>query len=63
MPDGTIADANYVWLSEWQLENINQNFLLPIDLFTYRQLKNHIAKALVPLSASVVVCIAAGGII
>ena len=49
MPDGTIADANYVWLSDWQLENINQNFLLPIDLQTYRELKNHIAKALVPL--------------
>jgi hypothetical protein len=49
LPDGTIADANYVWLSDWQLENINQNFLLPIDLPTYRQLKNHIAKALVPL--------------
>lgn len=49
LPDGTIADANYVWLSDWQLDNINQNFLLPIDLLTYRQLKNHIAKALVPL--------------
>lgn len=49
LPDGSIADANYVWLSEWQLENINQNFLLPIDLVTYRELKNHIAKALVPL--------------
>src|SRR5439155_8866735 len=49
LPDGSIADANYVWLSEWQLQNINQNFLLPIDIETYRQLKNHIAKALVPL--------------
>lgn len=49
LPDGSIADANYVWLSEWQLDNINQNYLLPIDLLTYRQLKNHIAKALVPL--------------
>jgi hypothetical protein len=49
MPDGTIADANYVWLSDWQLENINQKFLLPIDLLTYRKLKNHIGKALVPL--------------
>ena len=49
MPDGTIADANYVWLSEWQLENINAKFLLPIDLITYRELRNHIAKALVPL--------------
>ena len=49
LPDGTIADANYVWLSDWQLENINQKFLLPIDLLTYRKLKYHIAKALVPL--------------
>lgn len=49
LEDGSIADANYVWLSEWQLNNINNNFLLPIDLATYRELKNHIAKALVPL--------------
>lgn len=48
LDDGTVADANYVWLSEWQLQNINQTFLLPIDLVTYRELKNHIAKALVP---------------
>ena len=49
LEDGSLADANYVWLSEWQLNNINNNFLLPIDLATYRELKNHIAKALVPL--------------
>jgi hypothetical protein len=36
-------------LSEWQLENINSNHLLPIDLETYRELQTHIAKALVPL--------------
>jgi len=49
MPDGTIADRNYIWLSDWQLENINHNHLLPVDLDTYKQLRNHIAKALVPL--------------
>jgi hypothetical protein len=49
MPDGTVADRNYVWLSEWQLENINSNHLLPVDLDTYRELQTHIAKALVPL--------------
>lgn len=49
MPDGSVADRNYVWLSEWQLENINNNYVLPIDFETYRKLKNHIAKALVPL--------------
>jgi hypothetical protein len=49
MPDGMVADRNYVWLSEWQLENINSNHLLPVDLDTYRELQTHIAKALVPL--------------
>src|SRR6204780_1068519 len=45
---GKVADKNYVWFSEWQLQNINSNHLLPIDLEAYRELKNHIAKALVP---------------
>lgn len=49
LPDGTIADKNYVWLSEWQLENINNNYVLPIDLETYKRLKNYISKALVPI--------------
>lgn len=49
LSDGKIADKNYVWFSEWQLQNINSNHLLPIDLEAYRELKNHIAKALVPL--------------
>jgi hypothetical protein len=49
MPDGTTAERNYVWLSGWQIENINNNYLMPIDFETYRKLRNHIAKALVPL--------------
>src|SRR5580704_10570416 len=49
LSDGKVADKNYVWFSDWQLENINANHLLPIDLEAYRELKNHIAKALVPL--------------
>ncbi len=49
LPDGKVADKNYVWFSEWQLQNINANHLLPIDLEAYRELKNHISKALVPL--------------
>lgn len=49
LPDGSIADKNYVWLSQWQLQNINDHHQLPIDLDTYRQLKYYIAKALVPL--------------
>lgn len=46
---GKTAEANLVWLDPWQLENLIQNFTLPIDFETYRRLKNHIAKALVPL--------------
>ena len=49
MEDGSIADRHYIWFSEWQLENINNRHLLPIDYDTYRKLKNHIAKTLVPL--------------
>ncbi|MGH9612976.1 MAG: replication initiator protein A [Bryobacteraceae bacterium] len=49
MEDRSVADRHYVWFSEWQLENINNRYLLPIDYDTYRKLKNHIAKTLVPL--------------
>jgi hypothetical protein len=35
---GRVADKNFVWLHEWQIENINNNHLLPLDLEAYRQL-------------------------
>jgi hypothetical protein len=49
LPDGHIADQNYVWLSEWQLENLNHSYVLPIDYEVYCDLKFNISKALVPL--------------
>jgi hypothetical protein len=49
LDDGSVSDMHYVWLSDWQLENINNNHLLPIDFETYKKLKSHIAKALVPM--------------
>lgn len=49
LPGGRIADMNYIWFSDWQLENINAHYQYPIDLPTYFQLRSHIAKALVPL--------------
>jgi hypothetical protein len=49
LDDGTTADKNYIWLSDWYLENINAYYLLPIDFDSYKQLKNNIAKALIPL--------------
>lgn len=47
LEDGTVAESNYVWLSDWQLQNINNRHLLPIDLSIYQELKTHIARALV----------------
>jgi hypothetical protein len=46
LSDGQIADCNFVWLSAWQLENINSNFLLPLDLQEYLSLRNDLAKGL-----------------
>ncbi len=49
LDDGTIADKNYVWLSNWYLENLNNYYLIPIDFENYKLLKNNISKALIPL--------------
>src|ERR1044071_6735449 len=49
LEDGTIAEENYIWLSDWQLENINNRHTLPINYEVYRTLQLHISKALVPL--------------
>jgi hypothetical protein len=48
LPDGTIADKNHVWFSEWQLDNINSGNLMPIELSTYTRLNTNIARTLVP---------------
>jgi len=31
LPDGTKADANYLWLSGWYLDNLNAMFTAPVD--------------------------------
>ncbi|MEJ7863249.1 MAG: replication initiator protein A [Pyrinomonadaceae bacterium] len=49
LDNGTVADKNYVWLSDWYLENLNAHYLLPVDFESYKQLKNNISKALIPL--------------
>jgi hypothetical protein len=49
LPNGKLAEQNYVWLSEWQIENLNERYQLPVDFESYKQLRTHIAKALVPL--------------
>lgn len=49
LPDGHVAEQNYVWLSEWQIENLNERYQLPVDFESYKQLRTHIGKALLPL--------------
>lgn len=49
LEDGTVAQENYVWLSEWQLDNLNNRHTLPINYDVYRTLQLHIGKALLPL--------------
>jgi hypothetical protein len=49
LPDGRKAEQNYVFLSDWQLENLNHGYVLPIDLENYQQLRSDIAKNLVPM--------------
>ncbi len=49
LDDGSVADQNYIWLSDWYLENLNAHYLLPIEFETYKKLKNNISKALIPL--------------
>src|SRR5205085_6083994 len=46
---GEIAAKNFVWLSPWQLENINNNVVIPVDFALYLSLENPIAKTLLPL--------------
>lgn len=48
LDDGSFATKNFVWLSDWQRDNINTNYLLPIDIESYKGLIHDIAKALVP---------------
>jgi len=46
MHDGTRSEFYQVYLSQWQLTNLNQGYLLPLDFNAYLNLKRDIAKAL-----------------
>src|SRR4051794_26684426 len=45
LPDGTVAQTNYVFLSDWQIDNINSNYTFPVDHCAYRELRRDVAKA------------------
>ncbi len=38
LPDGTQAEANYLWLSGWYLDNLNAMFTAPLDYELWRWL-------------------------
>lgn len=44
--DGSRSDTYQVYLSHWQLMNLNQGYILPLDFNAYLQLRRDIAKAL-----------------
>ncbi len=44
--DGTHSEFYQVYLSQWQLTNLNQGYLLPLDFNAYLMLKRDISKAL-----------------
>jgi hypothetical protein len=44
--DGSRSEFYQVYLSEWQLTNLNQGYLLPLDFNAYLRLKRDISKAL-----------------
>ena len=46
LPDGSVADTNYLYLNSWYLDNINARYVKPIDWKYYRSLKTPIAQRL-----------------
>jgi len=44
--DGSRSEFYQVYLSQWQLTNLNQGYLLPLNFNAYLKLKRDIAKAL-----------------
>lgn len=48
LPDGTAADTNHLWLSDWYLNNLNAMFTAPLDyaLWQYLDQRSSIASRL-----------------
>jgi hypothetical protein len=49
LPDGTVAETNYLYLSSWYLESINSFYLKPLDFDYYKSLNSTIAQRLYEL--------------
>jgi hypothetical protein len=46
LPDGSLADAVYLELGTWYLQNINNHYVVPIDWHYYNQLEGTITSRL-----------------
>jgi hypothetical protein len=46
LPNGEIADTNYLFLGKWYLDNINTRYVKPLDYTYYRALQSSIASRL-----------------
>ncbi len=49
LPNRDIAEDNYLFINSWYLDNINSNYVKPIDWSYYRTLRNPIAQRLYEL--------------
>jgi Replication initiator protein A len=49
LPNGEVADTNYLFLGNWYLDNINARYVKPLDFSYYCSLKNAIASRLYEL--------------
>jgi len=46
LPDGGVADTNYLFLSSWYLESLNSFYIKPLDFDYYRSLRSSLAGRL-----------------
>jgi hypothetical protein len=49
LPNGNIADTNYLYLNSWYLDNINARYVKPIDWLYYKSLRTPISQRLYEL--------------
>ena len=49
LPNGSIADTNYLFLGSWYLESINDRYVKPLDYGFYRSLHGHVSSRLYEL--------------
>jgi len=49
LPDGTVADTNYLELGSWYLESLNARYVRPLDFNYYKSFKTNIGPRLYEL--------------